>query len=538
MQQRTSGNALIITLFAVMILTVLLAAQVVVTRANVVTVERRTTNAMLSATATLHTPTQLRLIAADLPSFLGTQLAGTTSGSLGSAATLTTWQQNLDSTWAQCNTSSMTTLVHLAGLPSCSTADPGAAQRSAVTVNTLSGTGLTEYRVPLYVQITAEDASGSRRTRQATGEAVILEMASMPVTAYEILAGQVQGEIPAGMLTDGPVHVNGALPLAAGQSAFLGRVTSAAASLTLGGQVRTPQQFTPGPGVPCDPRLTTCPSFAGGLGLQTGAVPVPAAEPAPVAALTLPGVVREVVLAPHPSGGTEVFACMVVSCTRSWFQPTGPGRATLWQHALPSPVPPRNGLLFTPPEPTSGSAWSVSATGVAPVIFAPNDLSVRALYPTGSAYQGALTVAANQTLTVTSSLKAQTPVCDSYPVRDANGAHRPATCTAATDDQLGLVSVQGNIDLGDSSQPLAESETSMAVHAAMLASRGTVALRDTRLATLDLTGSVAAAVFAPDDRMRLAFDPRVTRPPAFPTMSSSSMPPAVILQQDSELDLP
>lgn len=180
----------------------------------------------------------------------------------------------------------------------------------------------------------------------------------------------------------------------------------------------------------------------------------------------------------------------------------------------------------------------MSATGVAPVIFAPNDLSVRALYPTGSAYQGALTVAANQTLTVTSSLKAQTPVCDSYPVKDANGAHRPATCTAATDDQLGLVSVQGNIDLGDSSQPLAESETSMAVHAAMLASRGTVALRDTRLATLDLTGSVAAAVFAPDDRMRLAFDPRVTRPPAFPTMSSSSMPPAVILQQDSELDLP
>lgn len=535
---RNDGNALLITLFTVMILAMLLAAQAVVTRANVVTVERRTTGALLGATTTLHTPARLRVAAANLPAFLSTQLsAGTTPTQLTSTTTLASWQRALDDAWAQCRAGRFQVNVHLAGQASCGQVDPGAAQRNTVTKNTLSATGLTEYRIPLYVRATAVDTSGARRTRQATGEAVILGMTSMPVNAYQLLTGTLQADLPAGIILDGPVHVNAGLRFEAGQSAFLSRVTSGASALTLGGQSRTPDTFAPSPSLPCDPKATTCPTFGDGLSLQAGTVSIPHPSVASLAAINLPGNVREVVLNPHPSGGTEVYACTTADCTRYWFQPQGTGWA-LWQHSLTSPVPPRNGLVFQPPEPETGSPWTAISSGVRPVILAPTNLQVRALYPSGGAYQGVLTVAANQTLTVTSSLRAASPVCDSYPVRDTQGALRPASCTNGSTDQLGLISQQGNIDLGDSTLSLAESETSMAVHAALLASRGAVALRDTRLSTFDLTGSVASATFTPDSRMRLAFDPRVPTLPAFPTMASSTMPPAVLLQGDSEQDVP
>lgn len=534
---RQDGNALLITLFTVMVLALLLLAQTAVTHTNVNVAGRRTSSAQLAATVTFRTPAFLQDTAARLPGFLAEKLSTTPPDQLTSAATLQTFQRNLDAAWSQCASGNPRTRLHLAGQSSCSMPDPGAAQRGSVTRNTLSQTGLTEYRLPLYAQVTASDAEGNRRSRAATGEAVLLAMNPMPATAYQLLTGSLTQPIPGALIFDGPVHVQGTLTLDAARSAFLAPVTSSQSALRLGGESRTTAQFRPLPAVPCDPSSSTCPTFGDGLALGAAALNLPSVNLSAQAALTLPGSVREVVLSPHPSGGTLVYACTSTACDRYWLQPSG-SAATLWQHSLSSPVPPRNGLIFQPPEPASGSPWTQRASGVLPIILAPNALEVRALMPTGPAYQGALTLAAKGTLTVTSSLLAQAPVCDSYPVRDADASLRPASCTQTSPDQFGLVSEGGGIDLGNSSLTLADQDASLTLHAALLAPQGAVALRDSRLQKLDLVGSVTSLSFTPDARMRLAFDPRVRRPPGFPDLGITVTPPAVIFQGDTNLDLP
>jgi len=531
---RSDGNALIIILFTVMVILILLMTQTSVTRANVAVVDRRTTSAQLGATTLLRTPARLRQVATNLPAFLRDTVPLPTK--LSDSGTLATLQGQLDTTWRQCRETAFRVQVHLAGQPSCGVPDPRASQRSTVTSNTLSSTGLTEYRVPLYVRTTVKGPHGGRRSREAQGEAVLLGMNPMPSTAFHVLTGNLGAPVPAGLILDGPVHVNGRLQVAAGRSAFLSVVSSAQRSMDFGSATWPTAQPGPFPALPCDPQSSTCATFDNGLGLGVGTLPINGGDVESQAGLRLPGSVHELVLTPNSNGGTTVFTCTSTACNRYWLQPDGDS-VNVWQHTLSSPVPPRNGLVFAPPEPGS-NPWTLVASRVTGLILAPNDLSVRALIPAGPAFQGQLSVAANNRLTVTSSLRAQTPVCDSYPVRDTDGELRPASCQQSSPDQLGLISVRGNIDIGNSSLPLPEGDTSIALHASLMAARGTVALRDTRPSTLDWTGSVMSQTFIPDARMRLAFDARVRRPPGFPNLNVTATPPVMLLGRDTELDLP
>lgn len=187
---------------------------------------------------------------------------------------------------------------------------------------------------------------------------------------------------------------------------------------------------------------------------------------------------------------------------------------------------------------TRTSVQESAATGATQaLIIAPGPIEVRSLTPTGSAYSGTLSIMSRQGLTVSSSLIASSPVCTTYPVRNAAGSTEPATCNGeSSNDGLGLISERGDIHIGEPTQSLVSGDTSLTLQASLLAPRGNIAIQDSRLETVDWIGSAASDSFTPTRRLRLAYDPRALALPGFPEMPGSLTPVRVSFETERDLD--
>jgi len=519
--RREDGNVLLLTLMVGVILMALLAAEVTVTRVNVRAVQSSTVNAQLDVQAILSSPNAMRDAVARLPAEI-TARAGFAPSSFGDNL-----QTAVDRDWGQCSaTGRLITRVRLN--PTICGVTSSVEDRA--TFRPLSSGNASEVRIPLTIQTTYTDTLG-RRSRQARGEVVyrLAGTSALPITMYQVLADRLGAPLPDNLILDGPIQVNGPLTFAAGRSEFLSGVSSATAQLQLGSTTVTPRQFAPSVAFPCDQLNSTCPKFNAGLSLTAPRLPIPI--PGEPADLTLSAATQDIVLSPNPARGTTIYTCTLTSCERYWYAPDG----NLYQHILPSPVPPENGLPFTPPEPDGGTQpWQPVKTNVTGIFRVAGDVQVRALTPNGPAFQGSLTLEADGTLTVASSLSPVTPTCTTFAVRNQDGSITPANCTSGSPDVLGLISLNGNIDLGSSTTFTAD--RTLALQANLFAPFGSVSIQDPRVSTLNWVGSVAASTFTPNAGMHLAQDPRLVDPPGFPSLPGRTTAPTVRLEPDGILN--
>ncbi|AZI44307.1 hypothetical protein EHF33_15570 [Deinococcus psychrotolerans] len=525
MKRREDGSVLLLVLMVSVILMALLAAEVTMTRYNLKVVTNATVSAQLDVQAILSTPDAMRDVVARLPTELSLRVPNTSPTSSNFSQTL---QRTLDQDWAQCSLSGpVVTNVYL-GQYSCGLQAVGAPSPNAVMRRQINTHDVQEVRLPLLLNVTASSSLG-KSTRQARGEAVYRQNVSanaLPITTFQVISDQLGLPIPEKLIFDGPVQINGSLKFALGRSEFLGGVSSATPSLLLGDTLLTPTRFAPSVAFPCEQLSGDCPKFNAGLSLSAPRLIIPTLTDSPD--ITLNGI-QELVLAPSPQRGTIVYACTASACDRYWYGP----KHLLFKHILTSPVPPLDGLTFTPPEPTDPmqQAWTQLSDSASGLLLVNGDVSVRALTPNGPAFQNALTVAATGTVTVTSSLNALQPLCSTFTVRNDDGSLTPATCNGITPDLLGLASLGGNIDLSS-----AADETELNLQASLLAPSGSVSIQAANLKFVKWVGSVAAHSFTPDVRMHLAQDARGLNPPAFPLLPMGMTPPTIRLETDGMLN--
>lgn len=518
-RQYQAGNAVLISLFIAMFLMALLAYQVVTTRANLNVTEQRTATAQLTAQSVFSTARAIRTATQELSGKANATLtvAGMQDGSR--FTTLSTAMQIA----LPCNAPGERNRLFVAQAPSCGESGSGAAASTATSTN------VTKWQIPLLLRVSARLPDGTQRTRQVTGSLSLSSStnAAVPlnVSAMQLLVGQVVGAVPGNLIFDGPVHSNATVTLEKNRSEWPGGLTSASPQLVLGTQTLTPNDFGPNPAFPCDQATMTCPNFGGGLALKAPVMPLPDAQ-STSGALHLSGNVRELVLFPV-SGGTGFFACTTTAC--DVYHLSG---NTIWRIRSGVAVPARDG---SPVDTTPLESAMMSSTQ--PLIIVPGDLEVRSLTPTGAAYRGTLSIMSRQTLTIGSSLLAQTPVCTTYPVRNDRGSLEPAVCGGVSSpDALGLIAERGNINVGQPAAALVGGDTSLTLQAALLAPRGRISLRDSRITTLDWIGSATAATFEPSARMRLAHDPRALAFPGFPALPGGLTPARVSFDLERGLD--
>lgn len=522
--RREQGNAVLIVLFAVIILATLLTIQVVATRANVLTTDRRTQDAQLNAQAAFSSPRLITGILNGLPQ----QLAEQSTGSLADGTYRTSLSTEMQA-WLSCGTATVRQTLLIAGTTTC-----GGTPTTDTTVRATQGT-VVSYQVPLQLKIITKGNEQAQRTRLLPGELRFANAStgSLPITAYQVLAN-VLGTVPADMIFDGPVQVNGQIQLAAGRSAWPGGLTSEQRQLRVGNTTISVDRFGGNGGFPCDQSSANCPNFVGGIGMGTGRVDVP--DVGGTAGLNLPSSVREVVLYPQ-DGGTGLYVCTTSSCDQYVLTPTAVGRMRVVRVASGVAVPSTSGRET----PGAATESTVIASDVVALVQAPGDLQVRALTPAAAAYAGTLSIIARQNLIITSSLLAQRPACTTYAVAtetlsDLNGGIRPANCgDLSSPDALGLASQYGSVFFGDETLSLVGGNRTMTVQGAVLAPRGTVQMQDSRLSDVDWIGSVAAGRVIPDVRMRLAHDPRFPQLPGFPTVGRQT-PGRIVFRQAQALE--
>lgn len=521
---REQGNAVLIVLFIILVLAALMTIQVVATRANVLTTDRRTQDAQLNAQAAFSSPRLITGVLNGLPQKLTDQ----STGSLEDGTYRTSLSNQMQG-WLSCGTATVQQSLVIAGKTTC-----GGSTTADTTIRATQG-NVVSYRVPLQLNIITKGNEQAQRTRVLLGQLRFANAStgSLPVTAYQVLTN-VLGTVPADMVFDGPVQVNGQVQLAAGRSAWPGGLTSELRQVRVGNTTVSVDQFGGNGGYPCDQSVVSCPNFVGGIGMGTGRVDVP--DVGGTAGLNLPSSVREVILYPQ-DGGTGLYVCTTSSCDQYVLAPTAVGRMRVVRVASGVAVPSTSGRET----PGAATESTVIASDVAALVQAPGDLQVRALTPAAAAYAGTLSIVARQNLTLTSSLLAQRPACTTYAVAtetlsDLNGGIRPATCgDLSSPDALGLASQYGSVFFGDETLSLIGGSRTMTVQGAVLAPRGTVQVQDGRLSDVDWIGSVAAGRVIPDVRMRLAHDPRFPQLPGFPTVGRQT-PGRIVFRQAQALE--
>ena len=495
---REQGNAVLIVLFIILVLAALMTIQVVATRANVLTTDRRTQDAQLNAQAAFSSPRLIIGVLNGLPQ----QLTDQSTGSLEDGTYRTSLSNQMRG-WLSCGTTTVQQSLFIAGETTC-----GGISTADTTIRATQG-NVVSYRVPLQLKIITKGNEQAQRTRVLPGQLRFANAStgSLPITAYQILTN-VLGTVPADLIFDGPVQVNGQVQLAAGRSAWPGGLTSELRQVRVGNTTVSVDQFGGNGGYPCDQSVVSCPNFVGGIGMGTGRVDVP--DVSGTAGLNLPSSVREVVLYPQ-DGGTGLYVCTTSSCDQYVLTPTSVGRMTVVRVASGVAVPSTSGKET----PGAATESSVIASDVVALVQAPGDL---------------------QNLTITSSLLAQRPACTTYAVADLNGGIRPATCgDLSSPDALGLASQYGSVFFGDETLSLIGGSRTMTVQGAVLAPRGTVQVQDGRLSDVDWIGSVAAGRVIPDVRMRLAHDPRFPQLPGFPTAGRQT-PGRIVFRQAQALE--
>lgn len=514
-----TGNAVLIALFVAIMLIALLAVQTVSTRANLKVTEQRTSTAQLTAQSIFSTSSKVRTLSR-LLSQESSDLWTPMEVFDGSAFENLT--NTLESSFP-CNTSGLRTKLTVAQAQMCGFSHPGLSSSRASFRNT------TQWDVPLLLQVTARLPDGTQRTRQVSGSLNFTTssdpVAPLNISAMQLLTNTVTVPFPSEAIFDGPVHVNNTPEFDSGRSEWPGGLSTASTQLSIGSQNFGYEQFKPNPAFPCDQTSSTCPNFGGGLSLNAASISLPDAR-STSGALNLPGNVRELVLFPV-SGGTGLFACTSSSC--DVYQVSG---GSIWRIQSGVEVPGRSGNVV------DTSVQEGAATGATQaLIIAPGPIEVRSLTPTGSAYSGTLSIMSRQGLTVSSSLIASSPVCTTYPVRNAAGSTEPATCNGeSSNDGLGLISERGDIHIGEPTQSLVSGDTSLTLQASLLAPRGNIAIQDSRLETVDWIGSAASDSFTPTRRLRLAYDPRALALPGFPEMPGSLTPVRVSFETERDLD--
>lgn len=514
-----SGSAVLIALFVSMILIALLAIQTVSTRANLKVTQQRTASAQLTAQSVFSTAGAVKTAASHLSATASDNLTPIGIADGNDFGLLAREMQ----TWLPCNTTSTSIRLFIGTESSCG--DTG--QNLPVSKATFQN--VTTIDAPLLLKVTAKLPDGTQRTRQVTGN-LRTSVPSTPdqplsITAMQVLTEQMTAQVPSNLIFDGPVHINATPSLATGRSEWPGGLSTASRQITIGEVTYSNRNFKPNPAFPCDQSSATCPNFGGGL--STEAFMLYANDPENTAGgLNLPGNIKEVVLFPADNA-TGVFVCTQSAC--DVYQV---GQNHIWRVKSGTPVPGRSGA---PVDTSPTESTMLAATR--PIIIAPGDLEVRSLTPTGAAYAGTLTIISQQNLTIGSSLIAQRPVCTTYPVRNDRGGIQPATCSGTDNiDGLGLISERGGISIGQPDAPLTDGDTSLTLQASLLAPRGRVSIRDSRLETVDWIGSVAAAEFEPSAKMRLAHDPRALNFPGFPAMPNGFTPVRVNFDTDRGLD--
>ncbi|WP_082506218.1 hypothetical protein, partial [Deinococcus sp. Leaf326] len=397
---REQGNAVLIVLFIILVLAALMTIQAVATRANVLTTDRRTQDAQLNAQAAFSAPRLITGVLTGLPQGVTDQ----STGNLESGTYRTSLSTQMEG-WLSCGTATVEQRLSIGGTTTCGGASTGDTTIRAVQGNVVS------YRVPLQLGIVTKGNEQAQRTRVLPGQLRFANAAtgSLPITAYQVLTN-VLGTVPADMIFDGPVQVNGQVQLAAGRSAWPGGLTSEQREIRVGNTTVSVNQFGGNGGYPCDQSVATCPNFAGGLGMGTGRVTLPDMTNGR-AGLNLPGNVREVVLYPW-EGGTGLYVCTTNSCDQYVLTPTSRGRMSVVRVANGVGVPSTSGKET----PGAVTESTVILSDVPALVQAPGDLQVRAFTPASAAYTGTLSIAARQNLIVTSSLLAQRPACTTYAV--------------------------------------------------------------------------------------------------------------------------
>ena len=526
-----------LVLIVCMVLAMLIAAEIVVTRANIKVVGGRTIAAQVSGRAVVNMPRQTAEMLARLPASV--RAVSPNQVAPDSPMFEGVLQRQVES-WSCISTGNARGYLYIGTQNTCNTSS--STNQLPVTVNNLTNT-LQQVEIPLVYQYTAFSSDDIRRTRQTKGtiSGVYAPSGEIPLSAAEIIADQLTTSFARAQVFDGLVHVNTqpALDQNSEGSIFLGGLSTAANALNWYGAALPQSSFGPNPAYPCDQQSASCIKFPGGVALSQPQVTLTTPDLTGITKLTLPSGVTDLILNAAPDGGTELFACST-TCERYWFKPNSQGQPyTLFKHRLISPVPPQNGTLFIPPEPTDQSNPWQFVSNVRPVVYSNSPLRVRALNPNGGAYSGLLSIISNDSLTLTTSIRAQTPICTTYPVIDAAGIARPAECSTGSNDALLLESTMSWVSLGSASlDQLPDGDDTFTVQAQVAAPHGMVLIGDENVSWVDIVGSIQAHVFKLDTRLRMAHDPRALILDGAPTFQGYYFPLLVTLAPDTRVDVP
>lgn len=406
-------------------------------------------------------------------------------------------------------------------------------------LSTTSG-GIQVYEVPFIITSRASLGGVQRVLTQPGAYRIALGEGGLN---YYVLLGNNTSNITVDRATpiDGPMHSNTVWWLA-GRAWVGDTLTSSGcqegtscgtASADLGttdGSTRkrlTIPELTPSPDAPCSGGF--CPALTAGVDYNAPQVTFPTNADLAAAAnsggLVISGDVYEMILDGRNGQQTIQTCDRDANCFTYRLTDTGSSITlqrklsdTDWEDLIPN----FNGIIYA-----EGNIERLhSASAYAPAYTSGDD---------SDAADSSFTVAARGDIRITSSIRSDAPACSTHITRNSEGKIQVAQCENAGPENtatLGLFSAEGDIVIGRATAEAMEAPPSVTIHAALMASRGTLAIEppDGQTQEVRLLGSLAAytlpALTNDTHTLLLDYDPRFgintnVKPRGFPKFSAA-----------------